>query len=46
MAHNLHNSLQTLNVGAKQGKFYALSALEKAGLGKISRLPVSNWGLK
>ena len=41
MAHNLHNSLQTLNVGAKQGKFYALSALEKAGLGKISRLPVS-----
>ena len=41
MAHNLHNSLQSLNVGAKQGKFYALSALEKAGLGKISRLPVS-----
>ena len=41
MAHNLHNSLQPLNVGAKQGKFYALSALEKAGLGKISRLPVS-----
>ena len=41
MAHNLHNSLQPLNVGAKQGKFYALSALEKAGLGKISRLPIS-----
>ena len=41
MAHNLHNSLQTFNIGAKQGKFYALSALEKAGLGKISRLPVS-----
>ena len=41
MAHNLHNSLQPFNVSAKQGKFYALSALEKAGLGKISRLPVS-----
>ncbi len=41
MAHNLHNSLQTFNIGTKQGKFYALSALEKAGLGKISRLPVS-----
>ncbi len=41
MAHNLHNSLQPLNVSAKRGKFYALSALEKAGLGKISRLPVS-----
>jgi aconitate hydratase len=41
MAHNLHNSLQSFNIGTKQGKFYALSALEKAGLGKISRLPVS-----
>ena len=41
MAHNLHNSLQTFSIGATQGKFYALSALEKAGLGKISRLPVS-----
>ncbi len=41
MAHNLHNSLQTFNIGAKQGKFYSLAALEKAGLGKISRLPIS-----
>jgi aconitate hydratase len=41
MAHNLHGSLQSFNIGAKQGKFYALAALEKAGLGKISRLPVS-----
>ncbi len=41
MAHNLHNSLQTFSIGAKQGKFYSLAALEKAGLGKISRLPVS-----
>ena len=41
MAHNLHNSLQSFHVGAKQAKFYSLAALEKAGLGKISRLPVS-----
>jgi aconitate hydratase len=41
MAHNLHNSLQTFTIGSKHGNFYALSALEKAGLGKISRLPVS-----
>ena len=41
MAHNLHNSLQTFNIGAKRSKFYSLAALEKAGLGKISRLPVS-----
>ena len=41
MPHNLHNSLQNLNLGSKQGQFYSLAALEKAGLGKISRLPVS-----
>ena len=41
MPHNLHSSLQPLNVGTKQGQFYSLAALEKAGLGKISRLPVS-----
>ena len=41
MSHNLHNSLQTFSIGAKPGKFYSLAALEKAGLGKISRLPVS-----
>ena len=41
MSHNLHNSLQSFNVGTKQGQFYSLAALEKAGLGKISRLPVS-----
>ncbi|MEO5862153.1 MAG: aconitate hydratase AcnA [Burkholderiales bacterium] len=41
MAHNLYNCLQILNVGATQGQFYSLIALEKAGLGKISRLPVS-----
>src|ERR1051326_595041 len=39
--HNLFNSLQRFELGGgKQGSFYALTALEKAGLGPISRLPV------
>src|SRR5512134_1081996 len=41
MAHNLFNSLQDFTIGAKKGRFYNLSALEKAGVGKVSRLPVS-----
>ncbi len=41
MPHNLFNSLQDFNVGPKKGKFYNLAALEKAGIGKVSRLPVS-----
>jgi aconitate hydratase len=42
MSHNLFNSLQEFSYGAgKKGKFYSLPALEKAGLGKVSRLPVS-----
>ena len=41
MAHNLFNSLQDFTIGAKKGKYYSLNALEKAGLGKVSRLPVS-----
>src|SRR5438445_9941033 len=41
-AHNLFNSLQTFDLGnGKQGSFYSLPALEKAGVGPISRLPVS-----
>ena len=41
-AHNLFNSLQTFDVGdGRQAFFYSLPALEKAGLGPISRLPVS-----
>ncbi|MBM4242647.1 MAG: aconitate hydratase AcnA [Deltaproteobacteria bacterium] len=41
-AHNLFDSLQTLDIGGKRtARFYALPALEKAGLGKVSRLPVS-----
>jgi aconitate hydratase len=42
MSHNLHNSLQQFQIGAgKSGQFYSLPALEQAGIGKISRLPVS-----
>ncbi len=41
MSHNLHNALQTFKFGDKSGQYYSLPALEKAGLGKISRLPVS-----
>ncbi len=41
MSHNLFNSLQEFKYAGKAGKYYSLPALEKAGLGKISRLPVS-----
>src|SRR5208283_6208886 len=41
-AHNLFNSLQEFDLGnGKQGKYYSLPALEKAGIGPISELPVS-----
>src|SRR6266513_819267 len=40
--HNLFNTLQSFDLGnGKQGKFYSLPALEKAGVGAISKLPVS-----
>src|SRR5258707_5339335 len=40
--HNLFNSLQNFDLGnGKQGQFYSLPALEKAGIGPISKLPVS-----
>ena len=42
MAHNLFDSLQTFTTAAeKTGQFYALPQLETAGVGPISRLPVS-----
>jgi aconitate hydratase len=41
MSHNLFNTLQEFRFSGKTGKYYSLPALEKAGLGKISRLPVS-----
>ena len=40
--HNLSNTLQKFDLGnGKQGQFYSLPALEKAGIGPISKLPVS-----
>ncbi len=42
MSHNLFNTRQTFNLaGGKTGSLYSLPALEAAGIGKISRLPVS-----
>jgi aconitate hydratase len=42
MAHNLHGTLQEFRTASgKTGRFCSLLALEKAGIGKISRLPVS-----
>jgi len=41
-AHNLFDSLQKLETGTgEQAFFYSLPQLEKAGVGPISRLPVS-----
>ena len=40
--HNLFGSLQKFDLGnGATGQFYSLAALEQAGLGRISRLPVS-----
>ena len=40
--HNLFGSLQSFDLGnGMQGKLYSLPALERAGLGPVSRLPVS-----
>lgn len=42
MTHNLFNSLSTLSLSSgKAFQFYSLTALEAAGLGMISRLPIS-----
>jgi aconitate hydratase len=41
-SHNLFHTLQTFELGnGRPGKFYSLPALEKAGVGPISKLPVS-----
>ena len=41
-AHNLFDSLQPFDLdNGRKGRLYSLPALEKAGLGPISRLPVS-----
>jgi aconitate hydratase len=42
MQHNLFNTRQTFDPGnGHTGEFYSLPQLEKAGIGPISRLPVS-----
>src|SRR5688572_13915964 len=42
MPHNLFSTLQKFKTNSgKTGDFYSLPALETAGVGKISRLPVS-----
>jgi aconitate hydratase len=41
MSHNLFNTRQSFKIGARKGQFYSLPVLEQAGIGRISRLPVS-----
>ena len=42
MPHNLHNTFTPLTLASgASGHFYSLPALESAGIGRISRLPVS-----
>lgn len=42
MTHNLFNTKQELTISnGKKAAYYSLPALEKSGIGKISRLPVS-----
>ena len=41
MSHNLFGTLQEFAVGGGKRKYYSLPALEAAGVGKVSRLPVS-----
>jgi aconitate hydratase len=41
-SHNLFGTWQTFELGnGRPGKFYSLPALEKAGVGPVSKLPVS-----
>ena len=41
-SHNLFGTLQNFELcSGRPGKFYSLPALEKAGVGPISKLPVS-----
>src|SRR5438876_7321601 len=42
MPHNLYDTLREFKLASGgSGRFYSLPALEKAGVGKVSRLPVS-----
>ena len=41
-AHNLFETLEKFDLGTgQQGSFYSLPQLERAGVGQVSRLPVS-----
>src|SRR6266436_601867 len=41
-SHNLFDTLQKFDTGTgKQGQFYSLPQLEKAGIGPIAKLPIS-----
>ena len=40
-AHDPFKALRPFSAGGQTGQLYSLPALEQAGLGKISRLPVS-----
>src|SRR5215813_4422666 len=41
-AHNLFGTLQEFDLGnGERGRFYSLPQLEKAGMGAVSKLPVS-----
>jgi aconitate hydratase len=41
MSHNLYDTRQTFDTGSGEGTFYSLPALERAGIGNVSRLPIS-----
>ena len=42
MPHNTFNALDSFDLGdGNKGQFYSLPRLEKAGIGAVSRLPVS-----
>jgi aconitate hydratase len=42
VTHNLFDSLKSFTLASgKSGRYYALAALEAAGLGQVSRLPIS-----
>ena len=42
VSHNLFNTLESFDLGGgRRGSFYSLPALEKAGVGPVSQLPVS-----
>src|SRR5881392_2969415 len=41
MPHNTFNTLDSFDLGRGKGQFYSLKKLEQAGIGPVSKLPVS-----